>query len=461
MVAPQGLLPESDTNRRRRTAYSAESEMAVLGGCMIDPAALDTAAAVLPDPAMFHREAHRRLYAAFLRISGRGEALDEITVTEDLRAAGDYEAVGGLTFLAGLLDAVPTAANIEYHCRIVRDNHTLRKLAEAGQFIGELGSTPTRDVAAVLDQAEASLAAVTSQTRSLQRPSRIKEILWPVFEEIQHVQESGAMSGLPSGFDAIDEVTGGYQRQDLVIIAARPSMGKSSWIKQAAIHLAVQHQKPGAYFSLEESRSRVVRGMICNDALVNSRKMKRGTLDDDDYARMAITAGRLNTAPIYIDDTPGLSLAHLRLKARELARDVPDLGWIVVDYLQLMAGGKRSENRQQEVTEISRGLKNLARELDLPVFALSQLSRAVESRPDKRPVMSDLRESGSLEQDADVIMFLYRPEYYYGPADKDGNSLEGIVEIIFGKQRDGAAGRGSDASVRLRFLKEFTRFEPW
>jgi replicative DNA helicase len=259
---------------------------------------------------------------------------------------------------------------------------------------------------------------------------------------------------VPTGFADLDELTAGFQKSDLVIVAARPSMGKTAFTLNIAQHAAITAQKAVAFFSLEMSKESLVQRMLTSEARVDASRVRTGRLRDDDYPRLAQAAGLLNTAPIYIDDTPGISILEMRAKARRLKADRPDLALIIVDYLQLMTSSGRIENRQQEVSEISRGLKALAKEVEVPVVALSQLSRAVESRPDKRPLMSDLRESGAIEQDADLIMFLYRPEYYFGPVDKDGNSLEGKAEVIIGKQRNGATG-----NVSLMFHKEFTRFE--
>jgi replicative DNA helicase len=283
----------------------------------------------------------------------------------------------------------------------------------------------------------------------------IKEILWPTFEKIEQLQASqSSITGVPTGFHDLDEYTAGFQDSDLIIIAARPSMGKTAFVLNITQHAAIQAQKAVAFFSLEMSKESLVQRVLCAEARVDASRLRRGRLTDDDYARLAIAAGHLNTAPIYIDDTPGISVLEMRAKARRLKSDRADLAMIVVDYLQLMVSPGKSESRQQEVSEISRGLKALAKELEIPVVALSQLSRAVESRPDKRPMMSDLRESGAIEQDADVIMFLYRPEYYFGPTDKEGNSIEGKAELIIGKQRNGATG-----NLPLFFRKEFTLFE--
>jgi replicative DNA helicase len=840
----------------RTPPYSAEAEMAVLGGMLIDQDAVVRAVEVVDD-SMFHREAHRRLFRSLVRIWQRGDVIDEITVSEDLRKAGDFDAVGGVTFLASLLDAVPTAANIEYHCKIVREKAILRRLIEASTSIIQETYAWQGEVENLMDLAEQRIFQL-AQTSDRRGFVWIKEILWPTFEKIEQLQASqSSITGVPTGFHDLDELTAGFQDSDLIIVAARPSMGKclahdaeivlddgsiatiqelyrrrsarlltlterwklettepsayvddgvkpvfrvttrlgrqiettrshpfltidgwkrleeievgthiavprrigvfgdermsrdelsilaylirdveagrgltihsyitlqdfrhacylsalrcataahedpdtagrfisepeamdalwsnepaaatavidraasqalrerveTAWASAAlpaeifrlcrsdlafflnrlfsahggagwdltddrvdvrlfapsvriadqvqhlllrfgiltrhqrttlgsilwvldeslslfasqigilgddsrlercahqspnevetfpraiwqlieremgevehtieglepgdgltrdqlrklaqaldsrcllelaesdvywdevvsiepvgmkqvydltipgthnfvandvcvhntaftlniAQHAAIQAQKPVAFFSLEMSKESLVQRVLCAEARVDASRLRRGRLTDDDYARLAIAAGHLNTAPIYIDDTPGISVLEMRAKARRLKADRADLAMIVVDYLQLMVTNGKSESRQQEVSEISRGLKALAKELEVPVVALSQLSRAVESRPDKRPMMSDLRESGAIEQDADVIMFLYRPEYYFGPTDKEGNSIEGKAELIIGKQRNGATG-----VVPLFFRKEFTLFE--
>jgi replicative DNA helicase len=784
-IAPPSPAPAAPSAFTDRTPpYSAEAEMAVLGGMLIDQDAV-VKAVELVDDSMFHREAHRRLFRSLVRIWQRGDVIDEITVTEDLRKAGDFEAVGGVAFLATLLDAVPTAANIEYHCKIVREKAILRRLIEASTSIIQETYGWQGEVENLMDLAESRIFQL-AQSSDRRGFVWIKEILWPTFEKIEQLQANqSAITGVPTGFNDLDELTAGFQSSDLIIVAARPSMGKclahdseivledgsiatieelyqrrsarlltlndgykleitepsayvddgekpvfrvttrlgrriettlthpfltvDGWkrleeiqvgqhvavprrigvfgnesmsnfevkayayrlrgtdaraaedhargsavwvevqtcakfrlastssiggvlsnsavlvqeagevdsayaeipeeifrlnrdllalflnrvfaaygcaiqtldftessvrvwlrlrsarlgeqiqhlllrfgvlcrfgrredgscdltildesiatfateigmfgqdhvleqycrrrtslgmdglapeidvywdevvsiepvgIKQVydltipgthnfvandvcvhntafvlniAQHAAIQAQKPVAFFSLEMSKESLVQRVLCAEARVDASRLRRGRLTDDDYARLAIAAGRLNTAPIYIDDTPGISVLEMRAKARRLKSDRDDLSMIIVDYLQLMVGAGKTESRQQEVSEISRGLKALAKELDIPVVALSQLSRAVESRPDKRPMMSDLRESGAIEQDADVIMFLYRPEYYFGPVDKEGNSLEGKAELIIGKQRNGATG-----SVPLYFRKEFTLFE--
>jgi replicative DNA helicase len=442
-----------DAFSERRPPYSAEAEVSVLGGMLIDAEAMVRVVEILDD-SMFYREAHRRLYRVMIRLWEQSEAVDAVTVSEALRTAGDFEAVGGASYLAQLLDAVPTAANIEYHARIVREKALLRRLIEAATSIVQDTFSAQGDVDTLLDQAEQKIFQI-AQTHDRKGFVWIKEVLWPTFEKIEKLQNnSSSVTGVPTGFADLDEYTAGFQPGDLVIVAARPSMGKTAFTLNVAQHAAISAKTPVAFFSLEMSKEALVQRILCAEGRVDASRLRRGRLLDEEYARLATAAGYLNTAPIYIDDSAGMSVLEMRAKARRLKADRPDLGMVIVDYMQLMQGDSRSENRQQEVSEISRGLKALAKELDLPVIALSQLSRQVESRPDKRPMMSDLRESGAIEQDADLIMFLYRPEYYYGPTDKDGNNLEGMAEVIIGKQRNGPTGK-----VDLVFHKEFTRFE--
>ena len=437
----------------RAPPYSAEAEMSVLGGMLIDADAIVKAIETIDDT-MFYREGNRRLFRTMVRLWERGEVIDAITLSEELKNAGDLEAVGGMPYVAQLLDAVPTAANIEYHCRIVREKALLRRLIEAATSIIQETFTNQGEIEEVLDRAEQKIFQI-AQSHERKGFVWIKEILWPTFEKIEQLQNNNSsITGVPTGFTDLDEMTAGFQSGDLIIVAARPSMGKTAFTLNIAQHAAIAAQKPVAFFSLEMSKESLVQRILCAEARVDAGRLRRGRLSDDDYGRLATAAGYLNTAPIYIDDTAGISVLEMRAKARRLKSDRPDLAMIIVDYLQLMTAGGKVESRQQEVSEISRSLKALAKELEVPVVALSQLSRAVESRPDKRPMMSDLRESGAIEQDADVIMFLFRPEYYYGPVDKEGNSLEGRAEVIIGKQRNGAVG-----AIPLMFLKEFTRFE--
>lgn len=383
--------PPPEIFSERTPPYSPEAELAVLGGMMMDADALSKAIEVVDDT-MFHREGNRRIFRAMVRIFERGDVIDFVTLPEELRTTGDLDSAGGLTFLSTLVDAVPTAANIEYHAKIVREKALLRRLIEAATGIIQETYAGQTDVEDLLDEAEQRIFQI-AQTHDRKGFVWIKEILWPTFEKIEQLQNnSSSVTGVATGFNDLDEITAGFQPGDLIIVAARPSMGKTAFTLNIAQHAAISAKAPVAFFSLEMSKESLVQRVLCAEARVDASRLRRGRLMDDEYARLATAAGYLNTAPIYIDDTAGISVLEMRAKARRLKSDRPDLAMIIVDYLQLMVGKGKTENRQQEVSEISRGLKALAKELNVPVVALSQLSRAVESRPDKRPMMSDLRE---------------------------------------------------------------------
>ena len=345
--------------------------------------------------------------------------------------------------------------NIEYHAQIVREKAILRRLIEVSTAIVAEAFEGRSTASQLLDEAESKIFAV-SQQQTRDGFTRIKELLWPTMERIESAAKGGkTITGVASGYNDLDEMTSGFQPADLVIVAARPSMGKTAFTLNIAQYAAIEHNVGIAFFSLEMSKSSLVQRMITSEARIDAQRIRKGMLRDDDFPRLARAAGILSSAPVWIDDTPGMTLLEMRSKARRLKAD-SDIGMVVVDYLQLMSGPTNSESRQQEVSQISRGLKALAKELNVPVIALSQLSRAPEQRTgdNKRPQLSDLRESGAIEQDADLIMFLYRQEFYDGPVDKDGNSLEGKAEVIVGKQRNGPTGM-----VNLFFHKQFTRFE--
>lgn len=440
----------------RTPPYSMEAETAVLGGMLIDREAV-TRAVEHVNESMFYREANRRLYRAMVRLYERGGVIDVITVSEELKKTGEMEAAGGFDYLSALVDAVPTAANVEYHAKIVRDKALLRRLVEqASQIIRDVYDQGEREVDELLDAAEARIFKV-AESHKREGFVWIKEILWSAFEHIEKLQESaGGITGVPSGFPDLDRMTTGLQKGDLCIVAARPSMGKTSWVMNVAATAAITHNIPSAIFSLEMSSQQLVQRLLCAEGRIDAQKLRKGRLSQEEHQRLAAAAGHLNTAPIWIDDSPGCNVLEIRAKARrlqsELRSDGKDLGLVVIDYLQLMSGAGRTDSRVQEVSEISRGLKALARELEVPVIALSQLSRGPEQRTDKRPMLSDLRESGSIEQDADLVMFLYRPEYY-APAEKR-DELEGKAELIVSKQRNGPTG-----VVDLYFQKAYTRFD--
>jgi replicative DNA helicase len=450
LAAPSSV---ADAGYDRRPPASAEAEISVLGGMLIDRDAVARAVEHVND-AMFFREAHRRMFRAMARLFERGDVIDVITVSEELKKTGELDGIGGLEYLAQLLDAVPTAANIEYHARIVREKALLRRLIDASsQIIRDVYEQGEREVEEILDQAESRIFQV-AQSHQREGFVWIKEILWPTFEHIERLQESGTgLTGVPTGYRDLDQMTTGLQNGDLIIVAARPSMGKTSLVMNVAQNAAIEHGTTVAIFSLEMSKEQLVQRLLCAEGRVDAQKLRRGRLSPDEYQRLAAAAGHLNTAPLWIDDSPGATVLEMRAKARRLKSET-NLGMLIIDYMQLMSSSTRAENRVQEVSEISRGLKSLARELEVPVIALSQLSRAPEQRTDRRPQLSDLRESGSIEQDSDLVMFLYRPEYYFGPVDKDGNSVEGQAELIVAKQRNGPTGM-----VPLFFHKAYTRFD--
>jgi replicative DNA helicase len=453
-IAPQSL--GRDPYRDRRPPYSEDAEQAVLSAMLIDQDAVLRAVEHVNDT-MFYAERHRRIFRAMLTIAERGGVVDPLTLSEELSRRGELEGSGGKDFIGFLVDAVPTAANIEYHAQIVREKAILRRLIEVSTTIVAEAFEGRSTANELLDEAESKIFQV-SQQQSRDGFTRIKELLWPTMERIEALQKGGkTVTGVATGFGDLDEMTSGFQPADLIIVAARPSMGKTAFTLNIAQYAAIEHNVPIAFFSLEMSKESLVQRMITSEARIDAQKLRKGMLRDDDFPRLARAAGILSSAPVWIDDTPGLTILEMRAKARRLKADA-GVGMVVVDYLQLMQGPSGSESRQQEVSQISRGLKALAKELNVPVVALSQLSRAPEQRTgdNKRPQLSDLRESGAIEQDADLIMFLYRQEFYDGPTDKDGNSLEGKAEVIVGKQRNGPIGL-----VNLFFHKQYTRFESY
>jgi replicative DNA helicase len=455
-IAPQNQNLGRDPYRDRRAPYSEDAEQAVLSAMLIDQDAVLRAVEHVND-AMFFTERHRRLFRAMVSIAERGGAVDPLTLSEELSRKGELEGSGGKEYIGFLVDAVPTAANIEYHAQIVREKAILRRLIEVSTSIVAAAFDGQSTANELLDEAESKIFQV-SQQQTREGFTRIKELLWPTMERIEALQRGGqTITGVPSGFAELDEMTSGFQPADLVIVAARPSMGKTAFTLNIAQHAAIENGVPVAFFSLEMSKESLVQRMLTSEARIDAQRLRKGLLRDDDFPRLARAAGILSSAPVWIDDTPGISILEMRSKARRLKSE-SGVGMVIVDYLQLMAGPAGVESRQQEVSQISRGLKALAKELSVPVIALSQLSRAPEQRTgdNKRPQLSDLRESGAIEQDADLIMFLFRQEFYDGPTDKDGNSLEGKAEVIVGKQRNGPIG-----NVNLFFHKQYTRFESY
>ena len=452
-------LEESSTTQARdpfrdRTAPRApEAEQAVIAAMLMDTDAILRAGEHVDDT-MFYDERHRRIFRAMIAISQRSEVVDPVTLGNELARRGELDASGGKEYIGELIDAVPTAANVEYHAKIVKEKALLRRLIETSTTIITEAFQGRATAEELLDDAEQRIFQV-SQQRGLQGFTRVKELMWPTMERIEALQRGGkTITGVASGFADLDELTSGFQPADLVIIAARPSMGKTALVLNIAQYAAIEKNVPVALFSLEMSKESLVQRMLTAEGRVDAQKMRKGLLRDEDYSRLARAAGILSGAPIWIDDSAAITLLEIRSKARRLKAD-QDIGMVVIDYLQLIQGPSSSESRQQEISQISRSLKALAKELAVPVVALSQLSRAPEQRAgDHRPQLSDLRESGAIEQDADVVMFIYRQEVYDGATDKDGNSLEGRAEVIVGKQRNGPIGL-----VNLFFHKAYTRFE--
>lgn len=448
-VSPDSFSTASvDAYVGRSAPWSNEAEQAVLGAMLLDQDAALRAAELIGD-AMFYREAHRRLFRAMIALTERRVVIDHVTLRDELMRRGELDAAGGLDYLAELVDSTPTAANLEFHARIVKDKAVLRSLIEAStQIITE--AYDQRDSAAdLLDRAEGRIFQI-SQQRGSEGFTRIKEMLWPAMERIETLQKSGkAITGVPSGFAGLDELTSGFQGSELVIIAARPSMGKTAFVLNIATNAAMEGHGV-AVFSLEMSKESLVQRMLTAEARVDSQRVRRGMLRDTDFTHLARAAGVLQSCKLWIDDTPSLSLLEMRSKARRLKVE-NDVRMIVVDYLQLMRSPEYAENRVQEISDISRSLKGLARELAVPVVALSQLSRASEQRGgERRPILSDLRDSGAIEQDADLVIFIHRPEYY----DREDETKRGLAEIMLSKNRNGPTGE-----VELRFNREYTRFD--
>ena len=439
----------------RSAPWSPDAEQAVLGAMLLDQDAALRAAELL-DHSMFYKEAHRRLFRAMVNLTEQRVVIDHITLRDELVRRNELESAGGVEYLAELVDSVATPANLEHHAKILREKSILRRLIEASTGIiqsayeGRLGANE------LLDQAEGRIFRV-SQERRTDGFMRIKEMLWPAMERIETLHRSGtAVTGVPSGFADLDGLTSGFQRSELVIVAARPSMGKTAFCLNIATNAA--HKGHGvAIFSLEMSKDSLVQRMLCAEAMIDSQAVRQGRIRDSDYPKLARASGILQQCPIWIDDSPALTLLEMRGKARRLRAEV-EVGLVIVDYLQLMRSPDYAENRVQEISDISRSLKALARELEIPVIALSQLSRASEQRGgDKTPMLSDLRDSGAIEQDADIVIFIHRPEMYKDlreKAETAGQNIEGLADVHLAKHRNGPTG-----NLKLHFHKAFTRFD--
>lgn len=424
-----------------------EAEQAVLGAVFLEPSALTTTSEILI-PEDFYRHSHQKIYNVMLKLGDGGKAVDLITVTEELAATKELEDVGGVAYLSELAGSVPTAANIEYYAKIVEEKSLLRRLIRTATDIASDGYAREDEVDALLGEAEKNIMEV-AQRKNAGAFHNIKDVLVRTYDNIEILtNRKGDVTGIPTGFADLDHMTAGFQRNDLIIVGARPSMGKTAFALNIAQNVAVKARENVAIFSLEMGAEQLVMRMLCAEGNINAQNLRTGDLSDEDWRKLTMAMGSLSNAGIFIDDTPGIKVGEIRSKCRRLAQD-QGLGMIMIDYLQLIQGsGRAGENRQQEVSEISRALKGLARELQVPVIALSQLSRGVEQRQDKRPMMSDIRESGSIEQDADIVAFLYREDYY----DKESEN-KNIIEIIIAKQRNGPVG-----AVSLAFVKEYNKF---
>ena len=452
-MADPAISLSNEALEGRRAPWSEEAELSVLGAMLIDGDAV-AIALELVDDAAFHREGNRRIFRAMVRLYGRGDVIDAVTLADELGTAGELDAVGGMAYLARLVDAVPTAAHVRYHCRILREKSVLRRLiSSATEIIQDAYESPSGEVDDTLDRAEQKIFEI-AEAEERGGFIRIKEVVRSTMDRIDELTRNpGTTTGVASGFPDLDRMTAGFQPADLIVLAGRPSMGKTALALNMAQHTAIDAGVPVAIFSLEMSRESLVQRMLCAESKVDSSRVRTGRLRDDDFTRLARGAGHLNTAPIWIDDTPGLSPIELRAKVRRLHAEV-GVGLVVLDYLQLMSGGDRAENRQQEISAISRSLKGIAKEVGVPMLALSQLSRAPEQREGNRPRLSDLRESGAIEQDADVVLFIFREEMHRKPEEVEEKGLAGKAELIIGKQRNGPTG-----SVDLYFHKAFTAFE--
>lgn len=431
----------------RTPPHNIEAEQAVIGAIFLEPEVFSTAAEILTAED-FYRASHQRIFQAMITLQERGEPIDPVTVTTLLINEKLIEEAGGVTYLTELARSVPTAANIGYYSKIVQEKSTLRRLIKTATNIVKLSYENEENVEDLLNEAEKSILEVSGQ-KSTGAFRSIRDVLFEVYENIEKLhQQNTTVTGIPTGYRDLDRITSGFQQNDLIIIAARPSVGKTAFALNIAQNVAIQTNHNVAIFSLEMGAEQLVSRMLCAEGNIDSQRLRTGKLETEDWGKLTMAMGSLSNAGIFIDDTPGIRVSEIRSKCRRLKQE-HGLGLIIIDYLQLIQGSSHSkENRQQEVSEISRSLKGLARELNVPLIALSQLSRGVEQRQDKRPMMSDLRESGSLEQDADIVGFLYRDDYYDPESDQ-----QNIIEIIISKQRNGPTG-----TVELAFIKEYNKF---
>jgi replicative DNA helicase len=441
---PEGRIPPQ----------AVDIEEQVLGAMLLEKEAIARAVEVL-DEEVFHAERNKKIFQAIIRLFERSEPADVITVAEELRRRGQLEGVGGEAYLVELTMKVTSAANVEYHARIVLEKALMRRLISESSAIAGRAFNQTEDAFDLLDQAEQAIFKI-SEWRLKRNFVSMDKAVHDTLEMLESIHgKHEGVTGVPTGFRDLDTLTGGWQRSDLIIIAGRPSAGKTAFALSLAANAALHRSKPTTIgiFSLEMSIQQLIMRLLCAEARVDAHAVRTGRLPEDDWKRLSLGAGRLARAPLFIDDTAGLGILELRAKSRRLKAE-HNVGLIIVDYLQLMQGPRNAENREKEISAISRSLKGLAKELDIPVVALSQLSRAVEGRTDKRPILSDLRESGAIEQDADVVAFVHRPEMYTDPKSEKMDEVQGRAEIIVGKQRNGPVD-----DVTLAFVRRYARFE--
>jgi replicative DNA helicase len=439
--------------REKIPPQSIEVEQAVLGAMLLDKEAIGKAVEIIEKDS-FYRDDHQKIFSVIVGLYDKNQPVDIITVSDELAKRKELDNVGGRVYLLELTEKIATTANIEYHANIVLEKATLRKLISTSTQIVSQCYDASLEVDDLLDRAEQEIFNI-SEKRIKEGFISIGDLLPHTFEAIEEYQKKGGMvTGLPTSFIELDTLTGGLQNSDLVVVASRPSMGKTAFCLSVAEHVAIAEKVPVGIFSLEMAKSQLAQRMLCSRARFSTHKMRTGRISDHEYSNLAVAVGPLAEAKIFIDDTPNIGILQMRAKARRLKAQ-HNVGLVIVDYLQLMQGPRGAESRQQEISLISRSLKGLAKELDVPVIAVSQLSRKVEDRGgDKRPMLADLRESGAIEQDADVVIFVYRPEFYGIEKFKDGAPTEGVAEIIVSKHRNGPTG-----NLRLTFIKDYAKFE--
>ncbi len=438
-----------------RSPQDIEAEQAVLGAIFLDADSIIDAMEII-EPQDFYRRSHQIIFQAMIQLNDRNESIDLITLKAEIEKSNSLEDIGGLTYLTELSQASPSAASIAYYAKIVDDKATLRNLIQTASRIVTKGFEQDEDVQSIVDQAEKSILEV-SEKRNSNGFQSIADVLNRTIENIdQLAQNNEEITGLPTGYAALDKMTAGLQKEELIILAARPAVGKTAFALNIAQNVGTKTDRSVAIFSLEMGAESLVNRMLCAEGSIEASHLRTGQLSEEEWRNLIVAMGSLSNASIYIDDTPGIKISEIRARCRKLAQEKGNLGLILIDYLQLIEGTGR-ENRQQEVSEISRQLKKLAKELKVPVIALSQLSRGVEQRQDKRPVLSDIRESGSIEQDADIVAFLYRDDYYQREGDEEDGGEEpqnnNVIEVIIEKNRSGARG-----TVELLFIKEYNKF---